>query len=213
MEDTQKNLDINALLDMLPDDGAALEVDPEKDAFAAPPPPPDDTYVAKLSLGPKKFMTGTAKSGANYVMAQIMAKIVDEGKRTNNQVVFANESDMVFNGTSRISGILAVLGFKAKRDYQTRREMIELLGTALATEPLAQIKTRWELSAETGVNPATGKKVYETILKGMKNFPVNEDGSYNPSPSGTFPLKSGGTVTLDGSATAQATIVAYKAVV
>ena len=211
MDETQKNLDINALLDALPDDDTPLEVDPEKDAFAAPPPPPDDTYVAKLALGPKKFMTGTSAKGVNFVMAHIMAKIIDEGKRTNNQVVFANESDMVFNGTSRISGVLSVLGFKAKRDYQTRREMIELLGTALGTEPVVQIKTRWELSAETGVNPSTGKKVYETVLKGMKNFPVNEDGSYNPSPSGTFPLKSGGTVTLDGSAMAQATIVAYKA--
>lgn len=211
MEDTNKNLDINALLDMLPDDDMPLEVDPERDAFAAPAPPPDGWHVAKLTLGPKKFMTGTTSKGVNYVMAQIMARVIADD-RTNNQVIFTNESDMVFNGTSRISGLLSVLGYKARTDYSTRREMLDLLAKALNSEPVVEIKTRWELSAATGDNPATGKKTYETIKKGMVNFPVNEDGSYNASPSGVFPVKGGQTVELDGSATAQAVIVSYRRV-
>ena len=210
MEDTNKNLDINQILGMLPDEDMPLEVDPEKDAFAAPPPPPDDWYTAKLTLGPKKFMTGTSQKGVNYVMAQVMARIIADGQRANNQVVFANESDMVFNGTSRISGILGVLGYKAKADYQTRREMLDLFAGALSSEPICDVKTRWELSVPVGTNPATGKAIYETVLKGMKNFPVNDDGTHNPAPVGTFPLKNGGTVDLDGSMQANVIIVSYR---
>lgn len=209
MEDTNKNLDINALLDMLPDDDMPLEVDPERDAFAAPAPPPDGWHVAKLTLGPKKFMTGTTSKGVNYVMAQIMARVIADD-RTNNQVIFTNESDMVFNGTSRISGLLGVLGYKARTDYSTRREMLDLLAKALDSEPIVEIKTRWELSAATGETSPTGKKVYETLKKGMVNFPVNEDGSHNASPSGTFTTKGGQTVELDGSTGAQAIIVSYR---
>jgi hypothetical protein len=222
MEDT-KNLDINALLDMLPDDDEPIEGDPERSAFEAPPPVPDDTYVARLGLMPNATASFEV-NGKTYVNFKLMARIINEGHRTNNNVVFQMENDMPGRDgkLSRIASILKELGYKAGVDYRTKPEARKLLVGALASEPICKIRTRLELSVDTGlVDPNSGKKIYGMVFRGMTKFPKNPDGSYNFSPVGVFSAKYWDKATktsksidveLDGSKMAQPTIASYEAV-
>lgn len=154
----------------------ALQLDPDADAFQGPPPPPDGVHLVKLSLfrrnGESPFQAGRDRRGRPYIMAAVVGTLVAEGKPWNNQKVFDRVSTVIFqsSGTCRMAGALKALGISVPATTSTK-QLAQLLENALEGEPLVGVETRWEARAQHD-------ETWVTVAKGMKRFPMRQDGSY-----------------------------------
>lgn len=159
-----------------------VEANPEADFFEPPPPPPDDReYQVRLILGERgiqvkrqyrKGVDEGAPSGPLYLNVHIEERIVDPDQPWDNRTLNENATSIVMQstGTSALHTILRACGCPALG----RMSLMELKDhtlNALAGEPLAVISGRWEAQVEDS-DPKTGEKVYRTICKGMKHFPM-----------------------------------------
>jgi hypothetical protein len=184
-----------------------VDVDPTKDAFAAPPPVKDGVHEAKLAYGSddpeKRWQTRKDKQGNKYYATKLMAKIIDPGNEDDNKVVFDGfVSTMMRQGTSRVIGVLHALGYDVGT-ITSHLDQVRALDNLLAGEPTCQIETEWEAQYDSGEkDDTTGKTIYKRLKKGMKNFPSDANGVFQ------HVLES----PVDGSdVTAQARVVRYGA--
>lgn len=183
-----------------------VEVDPNKDAFAAPPPPKDGTHLVRLGYGSddpeKRWQRRKDKNGNQYYATKLMAKIIAPGEEDDNKVVFDGfVSTMMRQGTSRVIGVLQALGHDVGT-ITSHLDQVKALDNLLAGEPTCNIETEWEAQFNTGEKDDNGKDIYKRMKKGMKNFPSDANGVYQhilESP-------------VDGSdVSAQARIIRYSA--
>jgi hypothetical protein len=184
------------------DDDLGENFNPNADAFAGPPPPPDRVYVAKLKLNENQveggFEAGRTKNDETMIVAHVEARIVDEGNPFHDRPVFDRVSTLVMksSGNSAMAGILVSALDEEVDPHIGKGELARQFKQAIVQEPLVGIKTQWRLSVEDGEHP-DGRKKYKTVLRGMKRFPQNEDGTYSH-------------ITEDGEARCE--IVAYMSV-
>lgn len=148
-------------------------IDPNVDPFASPPPPPDGTHRAKLKLLKdgdsywqlKKIGKGKKGEGTPFLAGRIQANVVAEGERHNNLAAFDNVNTLVFDGKSRIAGIVAAAGGQKLGGKVSPPDQAAALEKALAGEPIVKIRGRWTASEKLP------DETYSTFLRGMKAFP------------------------------------------
>lgn len=134
---------------------------------------PDGTYLMSLSLG--KYGTSTfAAKGKPCVKAHVEGKIVAPGTRYDGWKASGFLTSMQFSdGTSPLQQLLFRSGSTAA--VASARELITAVEETLAANPEVNCKVRWETK---GIKDQESGKYIQ--IKGMKNFPQNEDGSFDP---------------------------------
>ena len=158
-----------------------VDISVEADAFAGPPPAPDGDHLVKLSLGPKKVLSGKAKDGRPFYMLHIRADI-QPGDEYEGRVMFTNVGTMVMQntGTSAVVGVL-----KAVRDQVSPRESILELARRLKNRldgnPECLVTSQWQAycaDCKAEFDATDGKKGKKggIVLRGQKRFPQNGNG-------------------------------------
>lgn len=165
-EEKQKAVGID--LNNLPFEPESLEIDPDKDQFAAPPPVEEGTFLAKLSqkeVNGSLWVRGESKKHKRYLQTAIEARIIQVEGKYDNWPVFDNfVSTMVMEnqGTNKIVGILKALGHEVPRttnDVDLAKKLTEVL----AGNPICKITVGWEGYCEV---------CDKTVLKGQKRWPA-----------------------------------------
>ncbi len=154
-----------------------ISVDADADAFAGPPPPDDGDHLVKLSLGKRKVTMGKAKTGDNFFMVDINAKVV--AGPFENRILFDNASTMVMqnSGTCRIAGVLKALGEQVP-SRTTKKDIARSLVDKLAGEPQSTVTSQWTAfcqSCKDDFEQSHGKRGKKNgiMLRGQRNFPSN----------------------------------------
>ncbi len=179
----QEFLDLSNL-PSVPTEEDRVEVDPSADAFAGMAPVKDGDHSAKLMYGTddpeKRWQRRKDKNGNTYYATRIQARIIAPGDDDDNKAVFDGfVSTMMRNGTSRVIGVLGALGYDVST-VSSHLDQVKALDNLLAGEPSCGIETEWEAQYDTGnVDSDTGKKIYKTLKRGMRNFPSDPNGVYN----------------------------------
>jgi hypothetical protein len=161
-----------------------VTVNPDADAFAAPAPVKDGDHQAKLMYGTddpeKRWQRRKTKDGSGvYYATKIQARIIEPGNEDDNKVVFDGfVSTMMRNGTSRVIGVLAALGFPIE-SIHSHLDQVRALDNLLIGEPSCGIETEWEAQYNTGEKNDAGKDSYKRLKKGMKNFPQLPTGEFS----------------------------------
>lgn len=162
--------------------GVTWDPDAERPKSKGFSPVVDGTYQVVFSQGQQGGSSEVKVSQKNnkYLSAFVCATITAPGDKMNNRKAFFRPGTRGFkdaNGKALPSDchcIILSAGLTPDKnmDYEG---FGQLLDQALAGQPSGEVFIRWEAEVKT----AEGK--YITILKGMKNFPQNADGSYNPT--------------------------------
>lgn len=166
------------LSQILAEDEAMEDFNPDADAFSGFPPPPDGVHVVKLRLNknnsPSGLVAGKDRNGRGFVIADLEAEIVAEGEPQHGQRFFDSASTMVFQstGTCKIAGILHELGVEVPRGV-SKGELVQMFVSELEQEPLLRVESEW--SARYEASP--GK--WKTAKRGMKKFPPKEGGGHS----------------------------------
>lgn len=161
---TTSELTLNDL-DQMPD--VEMEgFDPEADPFAAPPPPDDGKYLVRLRLQEGKLpKKGTDKNDRDFYSVSLEARIVKPGNAFDNRPLFDNVNTVLFNKTTKVAGILRLLGIEPSSSGA--RQVVQLAKALEGEGREIGVKTRWTAQYK---NP-DGK--YEDIVKGgQRNFPM-----------------------------------------
>ena len=136
---------------------------------------PDGWYLMDLSLGSNGIKIRPRSNGTSYLSVHVKGKVVAPGSKFDGYERTGFVSSIVFekSKTSALHSLLSACGNAAPPQHSlgTLKSLVE---ETLAQTPQAQVRTKWEAGAK---NPE-GK--YITVLRGMKQFPQNSDGSYNP---------------------------------
>lgn len=171
--------DINDM-NLTEETGVSWDPDAERPKAKGFAPVEDGTYNVVLSQGQQGGSSEVKTSKANnpYLSAFVCGTIQKPGDKMNNRKLFFRPGTRGFkdpNGKllpSDCHCIILSAGLTPGKNMDFT-EFGSLLDQALAGQPTAEVFTRWEADVK---NEETGK--YITILKGMKNFPQNPDGSY-----------------------------------
>jgi len=157
-----------------------VTIDPNADPFAAPPPPPDGIHRFKIKVIKDSWEQRKTKKDQPFLMCRVQGNCVAEGEKFNNLAVFDNVNTIVFDGKSRIAGIVKAAGGQvpAQTNYQ---ELAKLLASTLAGEPIVKIRGRWIAQEKTG-EQKNGKDVYKTFATGQRAFPPKKDADGNLIP-------------------------------
>jgi len=186
---TEQTPDINELQlrnEMMPEvDGS---VQPED--FFSPPLPDDGEHAEVLRLGDRGTKIKRQKdpetgqlTGAAYIEAHIMAKILDEeGEETIT--VFDNPNSVVMQSTrtSRLHMVLKAARFDLP-ERPSFGDFEEFVKVALAQVPQVTITTQWQAQINRGTRE---KPDYKNLLTGQRNFKKildadgNWTGKYDP---------------------------------
>lgn len=165
-------------------------INPDANPFAAPPPPDDGTHRVRLTVVDDSWEhseTKPNKSGVStaFIKFKLSGQIIAEGSKNNNKRVFDSVNTLVFDGKSRLAGILvAALGGtpEAKATVGSVKNYVDLAKLAkrvLSGEPIVRVVTKWRAQRKV---EETSK--YETVLSGQKNFPrvnpADPNSEYNP---------------------------------
>lgn len=174
-----------------------VTVNRDADAYADLPPVPEAIYTVRLK-GPKEAkdlweFKATAFSGegdnrtptAGHVNFKIQCVIEDpDNQQVHGTVLFPH----VFvtpstkfqerSGTTTCISLLKRLnmGHLVESENISHQRQIELMQQVLASNPMCRVKTEWSLSKKTGKKNDRGFDEYETVYKGMANFPKGDDG-------------------------------------
>lgn len=155
-------------------ESSEINVDDTADAFAVPPPPPEfeqdgktkKKYLVKLGMSEQfKVTKRKSKDGRDYLMMeQLVATVLDEGGDYDGRKFFDRPMTLVREdtGTSRVAGILKVLGVKFPA-RTTHVELARLLKEQLLNEPTCCVEITW------GAYSAEEEK---TVMKGQRNWAV-----------------------------------------
>lgn len=181
-----------------------VTVNKDADAYAELPPVPEAIYTVRIK-GPKDAKAlwefkATAFGGDDgktptegHVNFKIQCVIEDPDNQTvHGQVLFPH----VFvtpstkfqerSGTTTAISLLKRLNMGHLIEHETisHQRQIELMQEVLASNPLCRVRTEWSVSKKTGKKNASGFDEYETLHKGMANFPKDDNGK----PKWRFPV-------------------------
>lgn len=168
-----------------------VTVNKDADAYAELPPVPEQVYTVRLK-GPKDAkdlweFKATAFGGEDnktptegYVSFKIQCVIEDpDNQQVHGSVLFPH----VFvtpstkyqerSGTTTCISLLKRLnmGHLIESENISHQRQIELMQQVLASNPMCRARTEWSLSRKTGKKNDRGFDEYETLYKGMANFP------------------------------------------
>lgn len=176
---------------------STVTVNKDADAYADLPPVPEQVYMVRLK-GPKDpkdlwEFKATAWEGegdnrqptAGHVNFKIQCVIEDpDNHSVHGSVLFPH----VFitpstkfqerSGTTTCISLLKRLnmGHLIESESISHQRQIELMQQVLASNPMCRVRTEWSLSRKTGKKNSNGYDEYETVYKGMANFPKDENG-------------------------------------
>ncbi len=178
---SDQTIDINSLADDLPEQ----EIEAGNSVYDQPPPLPDAVYTAQLQPVPlDKWSKSKSKQGAEFLYTTASYKIVDPQpeSQADGRVVFDTVNTLVFDRskTSGVMSVVAATGAQLPRAASPLQQAKLLVEVSQGT-PLVALETQWEAFAQRDVTDdggATKKEVFRK--KGMRNFPKNGDGSFNP---------------------------------
>lgn len=142
----------------------------------------DGTRLYKLSAGQKGVEIKTSQKGNMYVQAHAVGEVVAPGTPENGKKVsfwlneFGRNDSQGRKQPSDLHLILLAAGIPLQ-SKMGRAEFADAVRQALGVEPSLKIYTRWQIQVKTMVD---GKEKRITAVKGMKSFPQNADGSFNP---------------------------------
>jgi hypothetical protein len=168
--------------------------DPTKDANAAPPPPPAGKYVVKVEFQEqdpaKRWERKTSKKGATYLNTTVVCTIADNPANPpeviNRRFVVNNIMTLVNNqGGTEVTALIQALGAGPElvNGPRTSGHEARVLSDALTQDPLVGVEIDWEASY---YNKEKEVDEYDRV-RGMKNFPKNEDGThYHFLPKGSY---------------------------
>ena len=181
-------IDLNDPTAVLPDD--EYEFDPDADAFAGPAPLNDGEHIVTLKLSNQGVISGVSGKGVPYTMVNIEATVTDEGDAQNNYKVFDSASPSVseFTGTSRIAGIMQVLG----ADIPARGKQSDLVRAFVDTlngSPQCKVTTKWEGFCADCPNPKKDGALGLVVVRGQRNFPEGKHSVACPKCGGEVSAK------------------------
>lgn len=148
------------------------ELNPDADAYAAPPPPPDQRWQAKLAISEQGITAGKVKKGAQqgkgFYQINLAATLTAPDSPFDGRVIFDGPTTLVFDGISKAAGLTKILGgVVAART--TNVEVARELARIVQGQPTVLLDSRWE---------GYCRDCEKTVLKGMKRFPQNADGTH-----------------------------------
>jgi hypothetical protein len=134
---------------------------------------PDGVYLMELGMG-KYGISGFASQGKTYASVQVEGKIIAPGTRYDGWRANGFINNMPFKDStdSPLLNLHSAAGSTATAT--TNRELGAITEQLLAGSPQVACKIRWETKR---IKDAQGK--YHQV-KGMKNFPANSEGGYEP---------------------------------
>lgn len=176
--------------------GKTVTVNKDADAYAELPPVPEAVYTVRLKgpKDPKDFWEFKATAFADeekkqptagHVVFKLQCVIEDpENQQIHGSVlfphIFVNPSTKFQerSGTTTAISLLKRLdmGHLIQAETISHQEQIDLMTQAIAGHPLCRVRTEWSLKKKTGKKDARGNDEYETLYKGMANFPKDEEG-------------------------------------
>lgn len=138
---------------------------------------PDGWNLASLKLGKRGIKVRAGKGGA-FLLAHIVAQVQAPGQRYDKRTLNDNAMSIVFesSGTSPLHVLAKLTGFPVP-SRGTLEELKQAITNGLASEPQVRIRTRWEAQINHGTQVAPD---YETLAKGMSQFPQAADGTFVP---------------------------------
>lgn len=161
--------------------GVCWDPDAERPKAKGFAPVEDGTYQVTFSQGSRSG-GGTeikiSQAGKEYLSAFVCATISKPGEKMDNRKAFFRPGTRGFKDPqgkllpSDCHCIILSAGMTPP-SKATFQEFASTLDLALSAQPTGEVYIRWEAD----VKNAEGK--YVTILKGMKNFPQNADGTYD----------------------------------
>ena len=160
-----------------------IEINPDINPNAGPLPISDGKHRVRLVFDPEGTTSSVTNSAAAtpFISCQFSAVVLDDGPEKNRRT-FSKVNTLVFDGKSEMGRIIQV----ARGDDQAARDYVRTLTNyvalakafreALATEPVVEVRTRWEAQAK---NLETGK--WDVVKAGQKQFPSDGHGGYIPT--------------------------------
>jgi hypothetical protein len=173
-EKSKPIIDLDTL--QLEDEELDLDVMADPDARTVPP---EGKYVVKLGFNASNgssFTQGKDRRGRSFIMANLMATIIADGKPWNNCRIFDSRSTLVLD-SSGTCGLMAIpRALKVKVPAKTTKtELVKLVRAQLEGEPLVGVEVQWQ-SRYQDENGA-----WKTFRKGMRNYPQKLDDNGNPT--------------------------------
>jgi hypothetical protein len=197
-ESNLKAIDVSAL----GDNTEIMEVDPTANAFDRSKPLPDARYKATIGLpsteeGRKNMLKeGTVTKegqykGNKYYIVTAELKINEfldpqadnkilQGKQRTFEMRFSSFQRMIDGKpTSEIATALVAMGAQISGKVgvgQLVAAFVQMLGGGA----LVGAETQWEAQVEGNEIGRNGKKLWVTVKRGEKNFPIDPAGGHNP---------------------------------
>lgn len=161
-------------------------------------PAPEGIYAVKSKLGANGMKFDAVKKTytihavneilkpLKFVSPLAAGVVVDEDKLFKKKDGAPREIHDFFRinaantmGINKARGFLKAAGDDEYAKYRTVPELAKAVEDALKQQPDAlKLNGRWTAGVEVGKDAVTGKPKYETV-RGMKRFPLKEDGSRN----------------------------------
>ena len=162
-----------------------IELNPDANPMEAPPPVDDGTHRVKLvgadDWTNKDTKPNKAGVSTSYLATQFSGIVIAEGTKNNNKRVFGRVNTLVFDGKSEMGYILLqVYGGKGSQEARAKVEALKnyvdlakAFRTAIASEPIIRVKTKWVARYNAGTKEAPD---YKTHTSGQANFPSDGAG-------------------------------------
>lgn len=173
-----------------------VEIDVNANAFQRPAPIPDALYVGKLALQTGNYAKpviqgGEDKNGNDYFLGNFYVALLEsatdgvpsevlkgKSKKIQGRVTTFETQDASGRKTNEMAAVAIAAG--AVPNGNTLGEVAFAFDQAVRGGATVGVLTEWRAQKKDE------KGQYNTVRRGMTNFPKNEDGSYNP------------TITVDG---------------
>jgi hypothetical protein len=151
-------------------------------------PPPADTYPFKLSLNenkgggrvrdfeiPKGMEVKVDKNRKPFVGVHLIAKLMDSNGTYDGYEIYHYVNSILFSGksTSELHSLLTKLGVNVPNTMPLT-DLITLANETFSENPICTAELDWEASYKK-----EGEKNYVKQCKKMRDFPKNDDGTFN----------------------------------
>jgi hypothetical protein len=160
------------------------DFNPDAELYRNPAPPPDGTYSVRLeqkkAYGGEEYWRQYAdkETQAPYFATQLSGFIQDPSGAYDNRLVFADfvSTKVMEGGSSAVAQVIKALGFgDGLAACRTHKDIMELFEQALSSQRPIKAAIQWQARGWDKEARA------ETCnVRGMKKFPQNPDGTYNP---------------------------------
>lgn len=183
MADTKEKIELKTLTSFkdLQNEGPALQLDLEDDAWSYGAPPPKGLYEVKWFAVKDGIKYANAKKddpSSLYLQISIEGRIINNPE-WNDAVVYEYLDSRVFRGkqTSKMITFLVKGGQKGaveKNAPMTAKKSAQLVEMFLKKEPIIRAEIDWKGSYKY-TDSKTGEEKYENVYNKYEDFPVDQE--------------------------------------